>query len=72
MSETTSVCPVLLSVSDLADLLATSPRTIHRLNAVGAIPTPVRIGSRPRWRREEIERWITAGCPNRAEWERQN
>jgi predicted DNA-binding transcriptional regulator AlpA len=43
--------------------------TIHRLNASGLIPSPLRIGYRPRWRREEIETWLKAGCPAPKEWE---
>jgi predicted DNA-binding transcriptional regulator AlpA len=56
-------------VSDLAELLKTSSRTIHRLNSAHLIPSPVRIGCRPRWRREEIEAWLKAGGPKRKEWE---
>jgi excisionase family DNA binding protein len=59
----------LLSISDLAELLNTSTRTIHRLNSACLIPSAVRIGCRPRWRREEIEAWLKAGCPSRNEWE---
>ncbi len=61
---------LLLSVSDMAELLSTSPRTIHRLNATGGVPEPLRIGARPRWRRVEIEEWIEAGCPDREKWGR--
>ena len=53
----------------LATLLNTSVRNIDRLNSGGRIPAPVRIGSRPRWRREEILAWVQAGCPDRQAWE---
>jgi predicted DNA-binding transcriptional regulator AlpA len=55
--------------SSLATLLNTSVRNIDRLNSGGRIPAPVRIGSRPRWRREEILAWVQAGCPDRRAWE---
>jgi len=58
----------LLSVSDLAELLNTSSRTIHRLNSAGLIPCPLRVGCRLRWRREEIDAWLKAGCPSRNGW----
>jgi predicted DNA-binding transcriptional regulator AlpA len=68
----TTTPAVLLVSDDLADLLNCSLRTLHRLNASGKLPAPIRIGTRgarPRWRREEIEAWIVAGCPPRTEWE---
>lgn len=59
---------VLLSLSELAELLGTSLRTVQRMNATGALPAPIRIGARPRWRRDEIDAWIAAGCPERTSW----
>ena len=59
---------LLLSIADLAQLLNTSSRTVHRLKSAGLIPSPVRIGCRPRWRREEIAAWLEAGCPDRKSW----
>jgi len=60
----------LLSITDLAEILNTSTRTVHRLNSTCRIPSPLRIGGRPRWRRDEIEAWLSAGCPCRHQWER--
>ena len=59
----------LFTMSDFAERLAVSDRTFSRLKSAGRIPAAVQIGSRPRWRREEIELWIEAGCPDRAVWE---
>jgi len=64
--------PALLTSDELAELLNVSLRTLHRLKSMGKLPVPVRIGSRrarPRWRRDEIECWIEAGCPDRSAWE---
>jgi predicted DNA-binding transcriptional regulator AlpA len=58
----------MLTAADLCGMLSTSIRTVHRLNSAGKIPAPVRIGGRPRWRRDEIIAWIDAGCPDRQVW----
>ncbi len=60
---------LLLSQTELARLLDLSSRTISRMNASRKIPRPVRVGRSVRWRRDEVERWIAAGCPERSEWE---
>lgn len=59
----------LITVAELAEVLNTSPRTIHRLNSAGKIPRPVMLGNRPRWRHSEIMAWIDAGMPPRQTWE---
>jgi predicted DNA-binding transcriptional regulator AlpA len=69
MAKSTAPVCVLLSVADLADLLTTSSRTIHRLNKAALIPAPIRIGCRPRWLREEIHAWLNNGCPCRDAWQ---
>ena len=43
--------------------------TFHRLRAAGKIgPQPVRLGRAVRYRRDEVLRWIAAGCPDSASW----
>ena len=59
----------LLSANDLARRLNVSRRSIWRWRSAGKLPAPVVVGRLIRWRRDEIERWIAAGCPNRREWE---
>ena len=54
----------LFTVQRVAQLLDCSPRHIRRLADRGAMPRPVRLGNLVRWRREEIEQWIAASCPN--------
>jgi predicted DNA-binding transcriptional regulator AlpA len=61
--------PLLLSASWLATLLGKSVRSVWRDNAADRLPRPVRVGGAVRWRREEILRWIDAGCPSRKKWE---
>jgi excisionase family DNA binding protein len=55
--------PALLDVRGVAAMLDCSTRHIHRLADAGKMPSPVRLGALIRWRRTEIEEWITAACP---------
>jgi excisionase family DNA binding protein len=67
---TTSIVPpdlaasVLLDVRAVAALLDCSPRHVYRLADAGRMPAPVRIGALVRWRRAEVEKWISDGCPS--------
>jgi predicted DNA-binding transcriptional regulator AlpA len=53
----------------LAALLDLSLRTVRRLDSSGKLPRPVRIGGAVRWRLNEIEAWLEAGCPDRQRWD---
>ena len=53
----------MLKVSDVAERLGCSTRTVYRLIATGNLPKPLRIGKLIRWEREGFEAWIAAGCP---------
>ena len=59
---------LLLSARDAAKLLGCGERTLHKYNAAGTIPAPVRLGRRWVWRRLELIAWTRAGCPPRARW----
>jgi hypothetical protein len=50
----------LLTVTDLADVLRTTRRSIERLRAAGRVPSPdLYLGKRqPRWRAETIRRFL--------------
>ncbi len=50
--------PLLLSVKQVAELLALSSRTVWRLVSAGELPEPVRIGRAARWRMEDIEEFV--------------
>jgi predicted DNA-binding transcriptional regulator AlpA len=54
--------PVLVDRQGVAEILACSPRHVYRLQARG-LPRPLRLGALARWRRGDIERWISLGCP---------
>lgn len=51
---------ILLTVSDLASMLRIDERTLRELRRSGEFPTPLMIGTRPRWRRVEIEEWLAS------------
>jgi predicted DNA-binding transcriptional regulator AlpA len=65
---TTPVAPLLVDASVLAALLNVSLRHIHRLDALGQVPEPIRLGRSVRWNGEEIKAWVAAGAPPRSRW----
>jgi len=54
---------LLFSADKLAARLDISIRTLWRLRAAGKLPAPIRLGGSVRWRSDDIERWVTNGCP---------
>jgi len=61
---------LLLNVNAAAQLLGVSRNMVWQMDASGSIPAPIRIGRRcTRWRRDEIEAWVRAGCPSRERWQ---
>jgi prophage regulatory protein len=61
--------PIAVSARQLSQMLGVSLRQCWRLNAVGKLPKPVRLGGSVRWGRQEIMDWFAAGCPERRAWE---
>ena len=55
--------PLLIPACEVARLLGISKRTLWRLLSAGKLPAPVRLGSNVRWRLDEVEKWISQGCP---------
>ena len=55
--------PAMLDVQDVAGLLTCSSRHVYRLSDSGRMPRPVKLGALVRWRRAELEKWISDGCP---------
>jgi excisionase family DNA binding protein len=62
--------PLLLSASTVAELLEVDRATVTRWAASGRLPRSMKIGGARRWARAELEEWVAAGCPARAQWER--
>ena len=59
---------VFVKRKELAAMLRVGVSTFDRLKAGGKIPEPLRVGRSLRWRRDDVERWIAAGCPVAKEW----
>jgi prophage regulatory protein len=59
----------LITVRQLAEMLATSVRSVWRYRSAGKLPKPLRLGGSVRWSLKEIEAFVEAGCPDRASWE---
>jgi len=62
--------PVLLSVSEVAEMLQISPRHLYSLKASGRLPKPVRLGRSVRWLADELRAWLEAGAPPQGRWEK--
>jgi predicted DNA-binding transcriptional regulator AlpA len=60
---------VLLRAVDCARLCGVSRRTWFRLASSAKTPPSIRLGGSSVWRREDLELWITLGCPSRKEFE---
>ncbi len=60
---------MLMKVKQLAEALKVSERQVWKLRSSGRLPEPVRLGRSVRWRRNEIEAWIRAGCPAIDKWQ---
>lgn len=52
----------LLSVKGTASILNVSPSHVYRLADAGRMPRPVRLGALVRWKRSELDAWISEGC----------
>ena len=61
---------LLVDAKTLGGILSVSVATIWRMDASGKMPNSVRPSPGvKRWRRQEIQEWIGAGCPCRKDWE---
>jgi excisionase family DNA binding protein len=60
---------LLLTANQASRLYGASTATWYRWVSAGRVPAAVRIGATVRWRREELEAHIEAGCPPRREWD---
>jgi len=54
----------LLTAKSLAEILSTSVRSIWRYRSSGRLPATVCVAGAIRWRRTDIEQWISWGCPD--------
>jgi hypothetical protein len=54
----------------VARMLGVSKRSVHTYDAAGLIPRPFKLSGRTLWNVAELRRWLDAGSPDRATWER--
>lgn len=54
----------LLTKKQFAGLLKLSQRSVDRKIQTGDFPPGLKLGGAVRWRKAEIERWISEGCPS--------
>ena len=49
----------MFGITELADLLSVSRRTVDRLRAAGKLPKPdAVVGTMPRWQPDSFRRWL--------------
>lgn len=61
----------LIDMPAVSKLLGLAERTVWRMLSTGAIPAPLRLGTKIiRWRADEIRGWIETGCPDQKTWEK--
>lgn len=54
----------LLTVKQVAALLQVGERSVWRFRDSGRMPKALVLGRCVRWKRSEIEAWVSAGCPD--------
>ena len=59
----------LITVKELARILATSVRSVWRYKSAGRLPKSVIVGSSVRWRMTDIQLWIKLDLPSQKEFE---
>jgi predicted DNA-binding transcriptional regulator AlpA len=61
--------PLLITDVQAAALAGIARSTWHVLRSAGKIgPPAIRLGRAVRYRRADVEAWITAGCPDSQTW----
>lgn len=54
----------LVTIRTVAAMLGEcSVRHVRRLADSGRMPAPIKLGALLRFRRVDVEQWVTAGCP---------
>lgn len=66
---TPELSSLLLTARQAAKSCGKSLRTWRSWDSAGLIPKPIRINRSTLWRAAELQKWVEAGCPRRAEWE---
>ena len=63
-SDTTSrTASIMIDIPTLAAELCISVKTIRRMAQCGRMPAPIKLMGRVLFRRADIEKWVSDGCP---------
>ena len=55
---------ILLNAEELAEMLKIEKSFLYSLKSTGRLPPSIRLSRRAvRWRKADVLRWISAGCP---------
>lgn len=63
-TDSETLLSALIDVVAVALMLSVSQRHVRRLADQGAMPRPMKLGALVRWRRDDIVKWISDGCPH--------
>lgn len=69
VAESLSEKRLLLRPSEVAKLLSVSRTTLRRLDLLGAIPRPLKVGRSTFWSTRTLSTWERLGCPSRRAFE---
>lgn len=73
MKPNNKISPLLLSVDNAAKLLGIGRTHFYALHSSGRLgPMSIQLGRRTLWNRQELAKWVDAGCPSRQEWQQIN
>lgn len=60
---------LLIDVKDLGFLIGVSTATCWRMRSAAKLPPEVKLSPGcVRWRRSDVERWVSLGCPTRQQF----
>lgn len=60
---------LLIEVKEFARLIDVSTATLWRMRSAGKLPPEVKLSAGcVRWRRSDVERWVSLGCPSRQQF----
>lgn len=62
--------PLAADAGGVGLMLGVSKRSVNTYDAAGLIPRPFKLSGRTLWNVAELRRWLDAGSPDRATWER--
>jgi excisionase family DNA binding protein len=58
-----------ITCKQAAKMIGISRLTWYRHNNAGKIPRPIKLGKLLLWNKNELQRWMFAGMPDRQSWE---